>query len=103
MKFRIYYCSFEISFYLNILIAFRLRFLTMIRLVLCLTLICSFFGFSQTQTFDINWKGATVMSTSKKAIEIPYFNIENHNFSFENGLVFSKQWPINGSINQASA
>ena len=103
MKFRIYYRSFEISFYLNILIAFRLRFLTMIRLVLCLTLICSFFGFSQTQTFDINWKGSTVMSTSKKAIEIPYFNIENHNFSFENGLVFSKQWPINGSINQASA
>ena len=72
-------------------------------LVLCLTLICSLFGFSQTQTFEINWKGSTSLSTPNKVVEIPSFNTENHNFSFENGLIFSKQWPINGTIDEASA
>ena len=72
-------------------------------LVLCLTLICSLFGFSQTETFEINWKGSTSLSTPNKVVEIPSFNTENHNFSFENGLIFSKQWPINGTIDETSA
>ena len=60
-------------------------------LVLCLTLICSLFGFSQTQTFEINWKGSTSLSTPNKVVEIPSFNTENHNFSFENGLHIVKK------------
>ena len=103
MIFIIYYCNFEISFYLNTLMPSRLRLLTMKRLLLCISLICSFIGHSQTQTFDIDWKGSIVMGTSNKAIETPSFNMENYNFSFENGLVFSGQWQTNGSIDVASA
>ena len=72
-------------------------------IVLCIVTICSVLGFSQTQTFDIDWKESIIISTSNKKIEIPSFNIENHNFSFEEGLVFSNQWPISGTIDEASA
>lgn len=78
----------------------RLRFLIMIRLSLCLTLICSFYGFSQTQSFDIEWGKSIVMSSTNNAIELPSFSSENYNFSFQNGLVFSDQWPTNGSIDE---
>ena len=60
-------------------------------------------GFSQTKTFDINWEESKLMSTSNKSIEIPSFNVKNHNFSFENGLIFSEQWAINGTIDKTSA
>mgnify|MGYP006089668107 CR=1 FL=1 len=103
MKFRIYYCNFENRFYLSTLIALRLRLFTMKRLLFCISLICSFIGHSQTQTFDIDWNGSIVMSTSNKAIETPSFNAENYNFSFENGLIFSGQWKTNGSIDETSA
>ncbi|MFB1026882.1 MAG: peptidase C25, partial [Flavobacteriaceae bacterium] len=103
MKFKIYYCNFEISFYLNTLMPSRLRFLTMNRLLFCISLICSFIGHSQTQTFDIDWNGSIIMSTSNKATETPSFNQKNYNFSFENGLVFSGQWSTNGSIDETSA
>ena len=71
-------------------------------LIKYLTLIFCFFGFSQSQTFNINWTGTSVISTTSKSIEVPYFDIENHNFSFEKGLLFSKQWTINGLINENS-
>jgi hypothetical protein len=71
-------------------------------LIKYLTLIFCFFGFSQSQTFNINWTGTSVISTTSKSIEVPYFDIENHNFSFEKGLFFSKQWTINGLINETS-
>jgi hypothetical protein len=103
MKFKIYYCNFEISFNLNTLMPSRLRFLTMNRLLFCISLICSFIGHSQTQTFDIDWNGSIIMSTSNKATETPSFNQKNYNFSFENGLVFSGQWSTNGSIDETSA
>ena len=103
MKFKIYYCNFEISFYLNTLMPSRLRFLTMNRLLFCISLICSFIGHSQTQTFDIDWNGSIIMSTSNKATETPSFNQKNYNFSFENGLVFTGQWSTNGSIDETSA
>ena len=71
-------------------------------LVKYFTLIFCFFGFSQSQTFNINWTGTSLISTVNKSIEVPYFDIENHNFSYEKGLLFSKQWSVNGLINESS-
>ena len=66
------------------------------------TLIFCFFGYSQSQTFNINWTGTSIISTANKSIEVPYFDVENHNFSFEKGLLFSNQWTVNGLINETS-
>jgi len=70
--------------------------------IIYLTLIFCFFGFSQSQTFNINWTGTSIISTTSKTVEVPYFDIENHNFSFEKGLIFSKQWTVDGLINETS-
>ena len=53
----IYYCSFEISFYLSILMTKTLRFFTMKRLLPFIAFCYFYFGTAQTQNFDINWDG----------------------------------------------
>jgi len=99
----IYYCNFEISFYLLILMIKTLRFSIMKRLLFCTVLFCFFTGTSQTQSFDINWEEPTQLSTSERTIELPYFSSENYNFSFSEGITFSAQWNVGTQIDERSA
>jgi len=99
----IYYCNFEISFYLSILMTKTLRFFTMNKLLPFIALCCFYFGTAQTQSFDINWDGSTTLSTSNTSIELPSFSSKNYIFSLENGLTFSAQWNLNGLLDERSA
>ncbi len=99
----IYYCNFEISLYLSILMIKTLRFLTMKRLIPFVALCCFYFGTTQTQSFDINWGESITLSTNNSAIELPSFDSKNFNFSHKNGLTFSAQWNISGRLDERSA
>ena len=99
----IYYCSFEISFYLSILMTKTLRFFTMKRLLPFIAFCYFYFGTAQTQNFDINWDGVTTLSTSDSSIELPSFDSKNYNFSLKKGLTFSAQWNLNGLLDERSA
>jgi hypothetical protein len=80
-----------------------LRFFTMKRLILFAALCCFYFGTTQTQSFNINWDEPTTLGTYKSAIELPYFDSKNFNFSHKNGITFSAQWSVNGRIDERSA
>lgn len=58
--------------------------------------------FSQQKTYTIAWEGSKKMSTGSFSIEIPSFNKEYFNFSFDEGLQFVDQWEISKAINEAS-
>jgi len=60
------------------------------------------FSYSQQKSFKIEWSGTQTLSTSSSSIEIPSFNKENFNYSYENGLKFIAQWELNGLINEES-
>ena len=99
----IYYCNFEISFYLSILMIKTLRFFTMKRLIPFVALFSFYFGTSQTQSFDINWMEATNLKTTNSSIELPFFDSKNYNFSHKNGITFSAQWNAIGRLDERSA
>ncbi|RLD29663.1 MAG: peptidase C25 [Bacteroidetes bacterium] len=60
------------------------------------------FSYSQQKSFKIEWSGTETLSTSSSSIEIPAFNKENFNYSYENGLKFVAQWELNGLVNEES-
>ena len=99
----IYYCNFEISFYLSILMTITLRFFTMKRLLPFIALFCFYFGTAQTQSFDINWGGSITLSTGDSSIELPSFDSKYYTFSLKNGITFSAQWNLNGRLDERSA
>ena len=99
----IYYCNFEISLYLSILMIKTLRFLTMKRLIPFVALCGFYYGTTQTQSFDIKWSESITLSTNNSGIEIPSFDSKNFNFSHKNGLTFSAQWNVNGRLDERSA
>ena len=41
--------------------------------------------FSQTKSFQINWKGVKTLSLETSDFQVPQFNKENFNFSSEKG------------------
>ena len=85
----IYYCNFEISFYLSILMTKTLRFFTMKRLLPFIALCCFYFGTAQTQSFDINWDGSITLSTSDSSIELPSFDSKTIHFRSKMAYFFS--------------
>ena len=58
--------------------------------------------FAQQQKFDIIWETPQKISGGNYSFEIPSFNKEYFNFSFEDGLVFVAQWKISNTINESS-
>lgn len=44
---------------------------------------------AQIEHFSINWTKSKVFSTGISKIELPYFNTQNYNFSFEEGLMYT--------------
>ena len=58
--------------------------------------------FSQTKSFQINWKGVKTLSLETSDFQVPQFNKENFNFSSEKGLLFFAQWKSNSHIDEAS-
>lgn len=58
--------------------------------------------FAQQQKFDIIWETPQKISGGNYSFEIPSFNKEYFNFSFEEGLVFVAQWKISNTINESS-
>ena len=59
-------------------------------------------SFSQQKTFQVEWKGNKTLSTETSSIEVPYFNMEHFNFSYEHGLKYISQWKSNVYINSNS-
>jgi hypothetical protein len=58
--------------------------------------------FAQQQKFDIIWETPQKISGGNYSLEIPSFNKEYFNFSFEDGLLFIAQWKITNTINESS-
>ncbi len=72
------------------------------RIIFALFFLIFSFSYSQQKSFKIEWNGIQTLSTSSSSIEIPSFNKENFNYSYENGLTFVAQWELNGLINEES-
>ena len=58
--------------------------------------------FAQQQKFNINWESSQKISAGTYTLEIPSFNKENFNFSFEEGLLFVVEWPSSSIVNEQS-
>ena len=65
-------------------------------------LVATVMGFSQQKSYNIAWEEAQTISGGNFSFKIPSFNKEYASFSFENGLLFTDQWEINGFVNEAS-
>ena len=72
------------------------------KIIFTLAFLIFSFSYSQQKSFKIEWSGIQTLSTSSSSIEIPSFNKENFNYSYENGLKFIAQWELNGLIDEES-
>src|SRR5690606_35457421 len=71
--------------------------------ILLLFAFVSFFGFSRSKRFEIDWQGTILLQTSNSSIEVPSFDKKHFNFDYATGLSFFAQWDITMPINENSA
>ncbi|HZW63276.1 MAG TPA: type IX secretion system sortase PorU [Flavobacteriaceae bacterium] len=58
-------------------------------------------GYTQTQKeFGIHWKESKTISTGAYRFQVPAFQDVHFQYSFENGLAFVAQWPIENRIDE---
>ena len=73
------------------------------KILILLTIFSYTIVFSQQKRFDLNWSNSKTIVADSYSKVIPYFlPEENYNYSLSNGVQFSSQWKINGSINENS-
>ncbi|APY10546.1 peptidase C25 [Seonamhaeicola sp. S2-3] len=70
--------------------------------ILLFFLLVSVLGNSQQKTYTIVWEGTQTVSGGDFSFKIPSFNKENITFNFDEGLLFTDQWQINGAVNESS-
>ncbi|WP_372937024.1 type IX secretion system sortase PorU [Seonamhaeicola sp.] len=70
--------------------------------ILLFFLLISVLGSSQQKTYTIVWEGTQTISGGDFSFKIPSFNKENITFNFDDGLLFTDQWQINGAVNETS-
>ncbi|RED48494.1 type IX secretion system sortase PorU [Seonamhaeicola aphaedonensis] len=66
-------------------------------------LMTSVFGFSQQKQYNLAWDGMKTISGGNFKLKIPAFNSNHFSYGFEEGLLFTDQWEISGTVNEASA
>ncbi|WP_372755401.1 type IX secretion system sortase PorU [Mariniflexile sp.] len=70
--------------------------------ILLLLCFCCLLMRAQQQTFNLNWESSRTFSGGSYSLEVPAFNSENFNFSFEDGLKFVAEWATVSSVNEQS-
>ncbi|MGJ5643408.1 type IX secretion system sortase PorU [Formosa sp. S-31] len=70
--------------------------------ILFFVLCVSFVGFSQSKDFQISWGKSQTISAGSYTLELPSFNSDAFNYSFEEGISYIQQWETSGPINERS-